>query len=128
MGQYETELLGAIVRETSSELVLFAIVIVVALVVVMLPIYIMMTKERKHKYDRENIRQQQYIDREKEIIRVITANTEVSAGLKATLDNIGNNINNGIIRIHDRIDVLGGDISLMKGLLINVSKEVNQNE
>ena len=119
MGAPETEILNKIVSETKSELILFFVIMTVALVVFLLPVYIMVMKDRREhrvaegkrvtaEAEANNTRQDKYIEREKEIIRVITANTEVIAGLKATLEIMSTSTNTSLIRIHERLDTQQG--------------------
>lgn len=111
----EAEILEKVADKTQSELILFFILVVVALVVVLIPLYRMVSKDRKERRDADaarvkgeneatNIRQDKYIEREKQIIQVITANTEVMAGLKATFETFGAATTSSFARIHERMD------------------------
>lgn len=100
----ETDLLDKIVGNTQSELILFFVIIVVAMVIVLLPLYSLMSKDRKQKNQLENVRQDKFIEREKQIIQVITANTEVMAGLKTTLEATGLSTTASLERIYERIN------------------------
>jgi hypothetical protein len=98
------QLMQEIISKTQSELILFFVIVAVVLVMVYIPIYRMMHKERKERLSQENIRQDKYIEREREIIKVITANTEVNAGLKTTLEMMNNDTKTSFSRIHERLD------------------------
>jgi heme/copper-type cytochrome/quinol oxidase subunit 2 len=115
MGSEAQEVIQAVVEQTHSELILFFVLIVVVLVVFILPLYVMIMKDRrdrrtteesraKTQADADNTRQDKYIDREKHIISVITANTEVISGLKTTLEIIRTDTTDSFRRIHLRLD------------------------
>jgi glyceraldehyde-3-phosphate dehydrogenase/erythrose-4-phosphate dehydrogenase len=74
------------------------------LLLVFIPFYRMMTKDRKARAAQDNVRQDKYIEREKEIISVITANTEAITGLKATLELTSTSTISSFARIHERMD------------------------
>lgn len=126
MGQNETDLLNNIIGKNDSSIILLFVLIVIALVIVMLPLYILITKERKEKRNAENQRQDKYIEREKEVIKVITANTEVMAGLKTTLEKSGTDTTAYVVRIHDRIDTIGNDIGHIKSTVAHLSGEIKE--
>ena len=104
MGVTEAGIIEQIVKETQSELILFFIILAVFLIIIMIPLFTLVLKDRKHKNQLENERLQQYIDRESRIIQVITANTEVMTGLKTTLERDVLTTSTSLSRIHDRID------------------------
>lgn len=89
MGTEQQQIVSEVVQKTNSELILFFVLMIIVLVIFVIPLYRMMLKDRSEKTKQEDIRQDKYIEREKQIIQVITANTEVMAGLKATLETNG---------------------------------------
>jgi preprotein translocase subunit YajC len=91
------EVLQTAINKTDSEVTLVFIIVVVAMVLLIAPMYVLIIKS-------QNTRQEKYIERENNIIHVITSNTEVMAGLKATLENNGQSTVTALSRIHDRID------------------------
>jgi len=97
MGNEAEQIVNEIIHKTTSELIIFFILVMITLVIVFLPLYRMMVKDRKER----NV---QNFEREKQIMSVITANTEVISRLKTTLDFTSNNTNSSFTRIHDRID------------------------
>jgi len=126
MGTNETNVLNGIVNKTQSDLIFFFIILTIVLVVVLLPLYNMMMKDRKEKQNAENVRQDKYIEREKQIIQVITANTEVMSGLKTALDASGATTNSSLVRVQERMDSqntkigeISVDIALIKSTLEN---------
>lgn len=108
-----TDVLNNVTSNTQSELILFFIIMTVVLVAVLLPLYRMMMSDRKAKHAADNTRQDKYIEREKQIIQVITANTEVMAGLKATLESSGAATNSSLVRLHDRMDGQGAQMATL---------------
>ena len=93
-----------ITKQTNNDLILFFIIVAVVIIIVMFPLYTMVLKDRKHKNQHETDRLTQYMEREKRIIEVITANTTIMAGLKTTLEMTGSTTNTSLTRIHDRVD------------------------
>jgi len=98
----DSELLKQVVQHTDSSVVL----IFVVLSVLALPILYFWHKNNKHRHEVECSRRDKDREREQNIIQVITANTEVMAGLKATLEANNSTLKDTIVRIHDRIDLL----------------------
>ena len=88
MGENESAILHSIVDKTSSELILYTIVIVVALAVVAIPFYALISKNA-HK------REAKLIEACSESTKAITAYAKEAAKL-----------NGSLTRIHDRIDDL----------------------
>ena len=108
MGKNESDIINSIVGNTQSDLILFFIIMVVAMVIVLLPLYTLISKDRKQKNQLDNTRQDKFIEREKQIIQVITANTEVMTGLKTTLEVTGLSTNASLERIYERINYQNG--------------------
>jgi adenylate kinase family enzyme len=108
-------LLQEIAEKTNSDLILFFIVVAVVLVVFFIPLYAMIMKDRKERNsvaaqrqrdenEAAGVRQDKYMEREKRIIEVVTANTAVMSSLKTTLERDGMATNASLERIHERID------------------------
>ena len=93
-----------LIGKTNSELILFFVLIIIAFVIGFIPLYNLIRKDRKARADQEDNRQDRYIEREREIIKVISANSEVIAGLKTTLELTGASMSASFIRVHERID------------------------
>jgi hypothetical protein len=109
-----------VVRRTESELILFFTLFLVALISFFIPMYRLISKNRGEDRKAEANRQERYMEREKRIIEVVTANTEVMAGLKATLDKDGKTTTASLERIHTRIDEQGGAIAKAQATLDEV--------
>jgi flagellar basal body-associated protein FliL len=118
MGSNEAEILGKAVEKTQSDLIVFFVILVIALVVVLIPVYSLTLKERKEKNRQEIEREKQYIEREKQLIQVITASTDVMASLKVTLETSGvatasgiEHIKTKMSRIEDKLDSMSAEES-----------------
>ena len=108
MSEYAYEVYESIIQATSSELILFFIIIAVMAI----PLYIVVLKGRKADKQHER-------EREKQILEVIKENSAVIAGLKTTLDSSGETTKNTLERIHTRIDSLE---SASKGIATGVAQ------
>jgi flagellar basal body-associated protein FliL len=100
----ELKLLQDAIHKAESDLIIFFVVLAVVLIAFIIPLYAMILRDRKEHRASESTRQDKYLEREREIIRVITANTEVNAGLKATLEMMNADTKSSFVRIHERID------------------------
>jgi len=96
----DTEVLTQIVKKTDSALVLFFVIAAIAAV----PVCYYLYKHAKHRHAVECSRREQDLQREKNIIHVVSSNTEIMAGLKVTLETNNLAIMRTVDRIHDRID------------------------
>jgi len=101
MTEYAYSIYEAVVATTSSELILFFVLLFIFLCVAVTPIYI--TTMRKRKEEREQERQHER-ERERHIIGVIQENSNVIADLKTTLELSGKATNTTLERVHTRID------------------------
>ena len=100
MPDYVYGVYEAIVSNTSSELILFFII----LAMVTIPLYMLILKGRKVEKQHER-------EREQLIIAVIKENSAVIAGLKTTLDNNGASIEKSLERLHARLDLQSGTLN-----------------
>ena len=105
MGEKEIKLLEDVVNTTQSELILFFIIMGVVLVSFMIPVYTMMVRDRKHKATMETERLSQYIEREKNVLEVISSNTTAVSKMCERLERDGERSNNSLVRVHERIDL-----------------------
>ena len=96
--------LNEIANGTQNDVIVFSVVLVVALILVMVPVYRMMLGSRKEKREEENARRANELDEKKLILSVVTSNTEVMSQLRSTMENLGINTNASLSRIHKRID------------------------
>ena len=102
------QIVKEVVTRTESEIILFFVILLFILVAAVIPMYRMVLKDRKERLMHENTRQDKYIEREKQVIGVITGvitrNTEVIAELKSTLELSRTSTSDSLARIHDRVD------------------------
>ena len=128
--EYYYQLLENVTTGTDSSLIFF-FVIVAGLV---LPLYILIIKDRKYTRQHESEKHDKYIEREKEIISVmretsavIAENTVVTAGLKSLLESHGAGIKDGMKRIHERLDSIvvsnAETNATMKALFASISEK-----
>ena len=122
MTEYAYRVYESVANATSSELILFFVI----LAVVSLPLYIAILKGRKAERQHER-------ERERHILDYIRENTEVLAGLKANLDNSGDVTRSTLERIHTRIDEKGraisgvaADVAQVKTSQTEVASKVNK--
>ena len=113
----EMDVVSQVANKTDNDVILFTIIILIALVVVMLPLYRIILSGRKFEKESENSRRENELDEKKLIISVVTSNTDVMSQLKATLETIGINTNSALARIHDRIDACAATTAELKGQL-----------
>ncbi|MCL2579722.1 MAG: hypothetical protein FWE32_06780 [Oscillospiraceae bacterium] len=92
--------LEAVVGRTGSELILFFVI----LAIFAIPFYIVVLKGRKADKAHEREQQQQ-------LLKVVSDNTAVMAGLKATLDTSKVDTKATLDRIHNRIDDISVDVA-----------------
>lgn len=115
MAEYTYRVYESIVQATSSELILFFIILAVALALVFVTLYTMVLKDRKDrrkgdvdveaiKHDKYLERESKFIERERLILDVIKENTIAISKLNVTLENNGEATKATLDRIHTRID------------------------
>ncbi|GHU60689.1 hypothetical protein FACS1894171_2510 [Clostridia bacterium] len=116
----ENQIIQEVFDKTKSELIIFFVLVIIAMVAVFLPLYRLMARERGERIRAEAARQDKYIERESRIIDVITANTEVMARLKTTMEIMSASVNSSFSRLHDRVDAQGVNCSehgtIMRGI------------
>ena len=104
------EIIIDLINRTNSELILFCVLIVVAFVVAFIPLYAMILRDRRDRAADSNLRHDKYLEREREIIKVVSANSEVIAGLKTMLELTGSSMNSSFVRVNERIDRMCDDV------------------
>ena len=110
----------AIIESTSSELILFFIIMAVFIS----PLYIVMMRDRKYSRKHESEKHNTYLEREREIIAVIkensaaiTANTTVMTSLRAFLEAANADTKHAFVRLHERMDIILNDTTHIKTVL-----------
>ena len=118
---YYYNLLEQITIGTDSSLILF-FAIVAGLV---LPLYVILLKDRKNARQHESEKHDKYIEREREIINVmreigavIAENTAITASLKLYLEGSSADTRTALGRIHERIDTVLADTAHIKATLL----------
>jgi hypothetical protein len=107
------------------------------MVVFIIPVYAMILKDRKDHRAAEakrltaeteatNTRQNKYMEREQQIIAVVTANTEVMASLKSTLERDGKETKTTIERVHTRIDEQGKTLVEQGGAIVKLQSTLDE--
>jgi len=119
-------LLEQVVGHTGSELILFFVVAAVAAAIVGLPLYRLVTNDRKNKHKHENERLEKYMEREMQILQqvfeVIRGNTEALSRLANTLERDVKSTATSLERVHDRIDEQGEILNDIKAALAALSR------
>ena len=105
MNTESQQIVQEIVGKTHSELILFFVLVIVALVIVVMPLYSIVRKDRRERAKDD-------IDQRKLTLSVVSANTEVMAGLKtmldvmnATMERSRSDTKESFQRIHERLDL-----------------------
>ena len=100
MTQYAYSVYESVVSATSSELILFFVILFIFLGVALIPLYTLTLRKRKEERTHER-------EREQQIIEVIKENSNVISGLKTTLEITGRATTATLERVHTRIDEVG---------------------
>ena len=115
----ELDILNEIAQRTTNDVILFSVVIIIALVVVMIPLYAITLKTRRAERDAETLRHENEMKEKKLIIDVIAQNSDVMAQIRAMIANNGANLDSGMQRLHDRLNegntLLNTHLGEMKG-------------
>jgi len=115
----------AIIQATGSELNIFFVILSIALLLVVIPLYRMVLKDRKEKrkgdadveavkHDKHLERESKFIERERLILDVIKENTIAISKLNVTLENNGEATKATLDRIHTRIDDMNNGQTAIK--------------
>lgn len=126
MNQSEAAVLETIARSTQSELILFFIIAAVVYILTMVPMYIIMTKDRRLKNKYEAARLDSYMGREERIIEVVSSNTTIMAELRTALSKDAVTTNASLSRIHDRIDTLFDAETDVQKALVRLSDKLEE--
>jgi hypothetical protein len=137
MNEPYNEVIQEVIKQAESDIILLIILLVVAMVVFILPLYGLIMKDRKEHRKSEvarrteetnanNTRQDKYMERERQIIAVITANTEVMSRLNTTLERDGKATASSLERIHTRIDGQGNTLTDLGGAVIKLQTTLEE--
>ena len=137
MGHETNQVLTEAIDKSESDIIIFFVVLAVIMVFFIIPLYGMILRDRKENRAAESkrldsdisaagIQQDKYMERERQIIAVVTANTEVMASLKATLELDGKSTNASLERIHIRIDKQEETLFAQKGVIIKLQTTLDE--
>jgi len=97
MYEYVYDVYETIIANTDSVVIVFLVVMTLAVVLAIIPLYNLILKGRKA--ENKNSR-----ERDQQLIEVIRENSGVLSALKVTLDNNGAHFGRALERVHERID------------------------
>jgi len=92
------------VQKTGSELLLFFVIAILGMVLVFIPVLAMLIRDRRAREKLERERENRYIEREKQLMNVLTQNTEAITALKTVFQLTNDNARSALERVHKRID------------------------
>ena len=121
MDEKSAGVLETVVNSTGSDLIMFFVVAAVIAV----PVCIFIHNENKRKDKREAERHTELLERERQLMDVIAENSKVQAQLKSTLESFGEKTNVSLFRVHDRIDAIAKEMSVMKDSIRDILKNAN---
>ena len=120
MGNNETEILNQIIEKTDSILVIFFILLLIACILVFIPFYKLFSQNRADKNETEVMKLEKYIQRESQLLEVITKNTEVISELKILFETTIHNfttsnekINERVTAVDDKVDMVATKVTVL---------------
>lgn len=120
MTMNEMELLNNMIQKTDSILIIFFILMMMACILVLIPFYKIISKNKADKEETEAARLDKYMQRESELLEVITKNTEVISELKAlfeaTIHNFSasnDKLNERFTAVDDKVDKVVTQVNVL---------------
>ncbi len=120
MGNNETEILNQIIEKTDSILVIFFILLLIACILVFIPFYKLFSQNRADKNETEVMKLEKYIQRESQLLEVITKNTEVISELKILFETTihsfttsNEKINERVTAVDDKVDMVATKVTVL---------------
>ena len=120
MGNNETEILNQIIEKTDSILVIFFILLLIACILVFIPFYKLAPQNRADKNETEVMKLEKYIQRESQLLEVITKNTEVISELKILFETTihsfttsNEKINERVTAVDDKVDMVATKVTVL---------------
>lgn len=111
-----------IARQAGSDVVLFFIILAV-LLVALVPLYVMIFKDRKNNRTHENDKSKTFLEREREILAIvkensatIAANSQIITSFKSFSETKSEEFLHAIARIHTRVDMILDDTTTIRAL------------
>ena len=120
MGNNETEILNQIIEKTDSILVIFFILLLIACILVFIPFYKLFSQNRADKNETEVMKLEKYIQRESQLLEVITKNTEEISELKILFETTihsfttsNEKINERVTAVDDKVDMVATKVTVL---------------
>ena len=120
MTMNEMELLNNMIQKTDSMLIIFFILMTMACILVLMPFYKIVSKNKVDKEETEATQLDKYMQRESELLEVITKNTEVISELKAlfeaTIHNFSasnDKLNERFTAVDDKVDKVVTQVNVL---------------
>ncbi len=114
------ELLNSIVEKTDSVLVIFFILVILGGILILIPVYKLFSKNKADKNETEVTKLEKYIQRETQLLDIITKNTEVISEIKilfeVTIKNFSesnSNLNERFNVFDDKVDNITSTVNLL---------------
>ena len=114
------ELLNSIVEKTDSVLVIFFILVILGGILILIPVYKLFSKNKADKNETEVTKLEKCIQRETQLLDIITKNTEVISEIKilfeVTIKNFSesnSNLNERFNVFDDKVDNITSTVNLL---------------
>ncbi len=114
------ELLNSIIEQTDSVLVIFFILVIIGGILILIPIYKLFSKNKADKNEIEVAKLEKYIQRETQLLDVITKNTEVISEIKVlfetTIKNFSesnDSLNEKFTDVDDKLDIVVTKVNML---------------
>ena len=114
------ESLNSIVEKTDSVLVIFFILVILGGILILIPVYKLFSKNKADKNETEVTKLEKYIQRETQLLDIITKNTEVISEIKilfeVTIKNFSesnSNLNERFNVFDDKVDNITSTVNLL---------------
>ena len=117
----EENIINGIVEKTENEAIFMFILILMASVLILLPLYKLSIKKIKETQKMENERWDKYIQRESSLIDVITRNTEVISELKVLFETSLQNYS-------DKMTLISSEVIEVKQIINDRFDELTKNK
>jgi flagellar biosynthesis/type III secretory pathway M-ring protein FliF/YscJ len=121
---------SAVISKTDSEIILLMVLFLVGLVLVVLPLYRLIIRDRREQREtavkREKEKNDAEIEREKRVIDVIKENTEVMGSVKVLLKTTARDTKTSLVRIHKRIDEQAASVSAVQSSLDEIKSDTGR--
>jgi cytochrome c oxidase assembly protein Cox11 len=121
---------SAVIGKTDSEIILLMVLFLIGLVLVVVPLYRLIIRDRREQREtavkREKEKNDAEIEREKRVIDVIKENTEVMGSVKVLLKTTARDTKTSLVRIHKRIDEQATAVSAVQSSLDEIKSDTGR--